>query len=76
MENYKSKIYLIIFIITAGILAWGAWNNYKPQVIYASCADIAEKTTNLQKRTDIIEVGQNEYNKALGDCLHGAGYYK
>ena len=75
MGKYKGKIYLLIFVITAGILAWGAWSNYRPQVIYASCADIAEKTTHLQKRTEIGEVGQEEFDQNLSICLHDAGYY-
>jgi hypothetical protein len=73
--KYKGKIYLLIFAVTAGILAWGAWSNYRPQVIYASCADIAEKTTNIQKRINIVEVGQDEYEENLSNCLQDAGYY-
>jgi hypothetical protein len=76
MEKYKNKIYLLIFLVTSGILAWGAWRNYKPQVIYASCADIAQKTSNLMKRTEINVTGDIEYNENLNDCLYDVGYYK
>ena len=76
MEKYKSKIYFFIFLFTAVILAWGAWRNYKPQVIYASCADIAQKTSNFMKRTEINEVGEVEFNQNLNDCLNDVGYYK
>jgi hypothetical protein len=76
MEKYKSKIYLLIFLITSGILAWGAWRNYKPQVIYASCADIAQKTSNLTKRTEIFNTSDGGFNQNLNDCLKNVGYYK
>lgn len=76
MEKYKSKIFLIIFLVTSGILAWGAWKNYKPQVIYASCADIAQRTSNLMKRSEIEKDGEFEYNQNLNDCLYDVGYFK
>ena len=76
MEKYKSKIYLLIFIVASGILAWGAWSNYKPQVIYASCADIAQRTSNLMKRTEINVTGDVEFSQNLNDCLDDVGYYK
>ena len=76
MEKYKSKIFLLIFLVASSVLAWGAWINYKPQVIYASCADIAQKTSNLKKRTEINVTGEVEYNENLNDCLIDVGYYK
>jgi hypothetical protein len=76
MGEYKSKLFLTIFIVSAGILAWGVWKNYKPQVVYASCTDIAEKTANMRKKTDFRPVEDGEFDQILTDCLQGAGYYQ
>lgn len=55
----------------------GIWNNYRPQVIYASCSDIAEKTSNLIQKKDIVKVDEEKtFDVALNDCLSGAGYFK
>ena len=77
MDNIKGKIFLIVFLVTSTILAMGIWNNYRPQIVYASCADIAEKTTNIIKRKDVLEINEERtFDIALNDCLQDAGYYK
>jgi hypothetical protein len=77
MEKYKGKLYLTIFILTSLILAIGAWKNYRPQVVYASCADIAEKTANLVQKKDIVKIDEEKtFDVALNDCLTDAGYFE
>lgn len=77
MERYKGKIYLAVFVLTAIILAFGIWTNYRPQIIYASCADIAEKTANLTQKKDILKIDEEKtFDVALNDCLSDAGYYE
>lgn len=77
MDNVKGKVYLIVFSLTAVVLGVGVWNNYRPQVIYASCADIAEKTTNLVQRKEILKIDADKtFDEALNDCLSDAGYYE
>ena len=75
MENIKGKLFLVLFITTSTILALGIWNNYRPQIVYASCADIAEKTTNLIKKKDLVVNEDKTFDDALNDCLMDAGYY-
>ena len=75
VDQVKSTIFLTIFVLTSAILAWGVWNNYKPQVIYASCTDIAETTTNLRKSKDIVEVGEGEFDSVFNNCLGDSGYF-
>lgn len=76
MTRIKDNIYLAIFIITAVILGVGVWNNYRPQVIYASCTDIAEKTTFLIQKKDIVKIDMdNAFNNALNECLLMSGYF-
>ena len=68
----KGKIYLFVFVSTALLLAWGVWNNYRPQVILATCSDMASKSSSiLKKRT--LENTDYQYNQALQDCLKDAG---
>ncbi len=77
MKNIKSKIYLLIFSMTALILGLGVWNNYRPQVIYAACTDIAEKTSNLVQKKDIIRIDEEKtFDVSLNDCLSNAGYFE
>ena len=77
MNDIKGKIYMIVFFVTAVILGYGVWKNYRPQVIYASCADIAEKTVNIVQRKDIVAINQDRtFDVALNQCLDDAGYYK
>lgn len=77
MDNIKGKIYLIVFVLAAFILGMGVWNNYRPQIIYASCADIAEKTTNIAQRKDIMKVDEDKtFDVALNECLSESGYYE
>ena len=77
MENVKGKLYLVLFLSTAIFLGIGVWKNYRPQVIYASCADIAEKTTNLVQRKEILKIDEDKtFDAALNDCLSDAGYYE
>jgi len=72
-EKIKNKLYLLIFTVTAFVLGWGAWNNYRPQVILASCIDIAERALTVQKRSELFSDTDYAYNKALQDCLRDAG---
>ena len=75
-EKHKSKLYLSLFLATAIILAWGAWNNYRPIVIYASCSDIAERTSSIVKRNSIGEKEDaNKFEETLGTCLRDSGLY-
>jgi len=77
MEKYKGKIFLLIFLVTSVILALGVWNNYRPQVVYASCADIAEKTTNLVIKKEAFEIDEdNTFDQALNNCLMDSGYFE
>ena len=73
-KRNASKIYLAVFAIAAGILAWGAWFNYRPQVIYAGCLDIADKTQSIQARYN-LDSGTNGNEDALHNCLQDSGYY-
>jgi len=74
---HKSKIYLVVFIVTASILAWGVWNNYRPQMVYASCADIAEKTSNLRSRKDFLKTDTSkDFEEVFNECLSDAGYFE
>ena len=76
MENIKGKIYLTVFITVSLILGLGVWNNYRPQIIYASCADIAEKTSNIIQNKEIVMVNEESaFDQNLNDCLSGAGYF-
>ena len=74
-QKVRSKLFMFIFVATAIILAWGAWNNYRPMVIYASCNDIASKSSNIQKRTEILQDTDQDFDIVLNDCLSSAGYY-
>jgi hypothetical protein len=77
MKNIKGKIFMLVFIFTALILGLGIWNNYRPQVIYASCSDIAEKTTDIIKRKDVLPINeQKTYDVELNNCLMDAGYFQ
>lgn len=77
MDSLKSKIYLTVFLLAALFLGLGVWNNYRPQIIYASCADMAEKTTNIVQNKDIVQINKDEtFDEALNNCLGDAGYYK
>ncbi len=77
MDKYKGKLYLLVFLISSTVLAFGIWNNYRPQIIYASCSDIAEKTANLIQKKDIVKIDEEKtFDVALNDCLTDAGYYK
>ncbi|KKQ47110.1 MAG: hypothetical protein US95_C0004G0012 [Candidatus Woesebacteria bacterium GW2011_GWB1_38_5] len=77
MEKYKGKLYLIVFVSSALFLGVGIWNNYRPQIVYASCADIAEKTTNLIQKKDIYKIDtEKTFDEALVDCLSESGYYE
>ena len=67
---------MLIFIFTSLILGLGVWNNYRPQVIYASCTDIAQKTTEVILRKDILPPNeQNTFDNELNNCLMDAGYF-
>jgi hypothetical protein len=72
----KGKLYLLVFVLTAGILAWGVWFNYRPQVIYAGCMDIADRAFSVRKRVEKIDDPTFEYDKTLNNCLQDAGYYE
>jgi len=74
-EQTRSKIYLTVFAFTAGLLAWGAWTNYRPKIILSSCADIATTTFDVYKRSSIDDKSSYDYNDALEECLLDAGYY-
>ena len=67
----------MVFVFSALILGMGIWNNYRPQIVYASCADIAEKTTNLIQKKDIYKIdSEKTFDEALVDCLSDSGYYE
>lgn len=66
---------MTVFIVTASILGWGVWSNYRPQVVYASCADIAEKTANLSVKKNLPSDTANDFELLLNECLTDAGYY-
>ena len=73
---HKGKLYLIVFVVTALVLGLGICNNYRPHVIYASCADIAEKTSNLRAKKEIYKVALDEdFDAVFNECLSEAGYY-
>jgi hypothetical protein len=77
VENYKGKIYLLIFSLTALLLGLGIWNNYRPQIIYAACTDIAEKTSNLVQKKDIVKIDEEKtFDVSLNDCLSNSGYFE
>lgn len=77
VERYKGKLYLTVFIFSALVLGMGVWKNYRPQIVYASCADIAQKTTNLVQKKDIVEIDtEKTFDDALYDCLSNSGYYE
>jgi hypothetical protein len=73
-KKNASKIYLAVFATTAVILAWGVWFNYRPQVIYAGCLDIADKTQSIRTRYN-LENGTNDSDDVLHSCLQDSGYY-
>lgn len=73
MNESKSVAYIIIFASAAFILAWGVWKNYRPQIIYAGCSDIAYKTTSFSKRRDIGTNPDFEYNNNYQTCINEAG---
>lgn len=76
MDNIKGRVYLIVFIASAVLLGLGIWKNYRPQVIYASCVDIAEKTTNIVQRKDIFKINEEKtFEDELNSCLSDSGYY-
>ena len=58
---------------TAATLGWGVWNNYRPQVILASCSDMADRSLTVQKRSALFVDIQCERDKVLQDCLRDAG---
>ncbi len=67
---------MLIFIFTALILGVGIWKNYRPQVVYASCSDIAEKTTFLIIKKGVEPISEYEtYDDVLNNCLSDAGYF-
>ena len=71
--KHKSKFYLLIFVLTAIVLGWGVWNNYRPRIILASCYDIADRSLNLQKRSSLFEETELTYQETLQGCLRDAG---
>lgn len=72
-ERHKSKFYLFVFAATATILGWGIWTNFKPHIILASCADIADKSSSVFQRYSIFEDPGKKYDKVLHQCLSDAG---
>jgi len=74
LEIHKSKLYLLLFTLTAFVLAWGAWVNYRPHVILASCGDIAYKSSNLTKRYQVQGYGEENYDIIFNNCLNDAGF--
>ncbi len=72
-DKLKSKIYLLVFLLTAGILGWGVWANYRPQIILASCTDIAESTGRIYQRASILDNQETKYDEVLHECLRDAG---
>jgi disulfide bond formation protein DsbB len=76
MGNIKGKLFMLVFIFTSLILGMGVWNNYRPQVIYASCTDIAQKTTDVIVRKEIENINeQHTFDVELNNCLSDAGYF-
>ena len=71
----KSFFYVTIFITGAVILAWGIWFNYRPQVVLAACADMAEKSTVFSAKRDIYDNPTDKYDRAYNDCLRNSGIY-
>jgi hypothetical protein len=75
-DNHKGKVYMTVFALAALILGWGVWHNYRPNIILASCSDLAFKATNIHGRYNILENEEYKYDKVLQDCLSDAGYNK
>jgi len=74
LEVHKSKLYLLIFTLAAFVLAWGAWVNYRPHVILASCGDIAYRSSNLVKKYEISVDGEEDsYDTIFNNCVSDAG---
>jgi hypothetical protein len=73
-KKHRDKIYIGIFALAAGVLAWGVWFNYRPQVIYAGCLDITDKTSYFQTKYN-LETEKAPSEEVFHNCLHDAGYY-
>ena len=73
-DHIKSKVFLLVFSVTAGLLAWSVWFNYRPQVIYASCVDIADRTQLIEARAN-LEIDDQNFDYLLNNCLQDAGYF-
>ncbi|KKQ35762.1 MAG: hypothetical protein US53_C0071G0004 [Candidatus Woesebacteria bacterium GW2011_GWA1_37_7] len=65
----KSKVYLFAVAAFASLIGWAYMNFYKPQVIEASCSEIAVKSSNLFRSNNNLLEPSYTYEYLKAKCM-------
>lgn len=72
-DEAKGKIYLLIFVVFAGSLAYVFWNNVRPKIISANCSDAALQASQTYSRLSLPSDNPKSYDEVYSDCVQGLG---
>ena len=71
-DTTKSRIHYLILINVCALIAWYFWVNVRPQIIYAACSDVAQKSTSVGSRFNLHFDQEIEYSLEKDDCISNA----
>lgn len=69
-KKHKGKAFMVLAGATAAILAIGVWNNYRPTVVMANCAKVADQASRVYTRVNLETDETKTYEELLQECVN------